>query len=293
MSYVYSAMLASNTADNTAFRAWGSAISSSLANSGWAQANDAGQINWTTVTANGTGGNVAGYEIWHMNDALQAAAPVYCKFSYGTSITTNGPRFSYQMGSGSDTIGNLTGPISATYVLDIVSIFMTPLQPCFFSGANNRFAMSLYPGVAGNIGARIFTIERTHDAGGNDTTYGVLQMQQYATTGPQAPMQVLWSPVIGTITTENFINTALSTPVSSTGYQTAFYPAFFSNGVYLFPALSLMMTSINTVTIYSPVTLPFYGGYHTYIPFRARNAGNWYDTRNIACTATQSLMLWE
>ena len=87
-----SGMHTPNTGDVTAFRTYGTAISNAFANSGWVKTSDVGQIDWTTVPANGTV-TTHGFEIWRMNDALAQTAPCYLKIVYQTLYQTNGPGF--------------------------------------------------------------------------------------------------------------------------------------------------------------------------------------------------------
>lgn len=85
------------TFDNTSdanFRAWGSAVSASLAAVGLVKTADTGQIDWTTAvrpTAPTTTPTqvVVGYELWGFNDALQATKPVYIKVEYGYYTVAN------------------------------------------------------------------------------------------------------------------------------------------------------------------------------------------------------------
>lgn len=90
------------------FRDWGSELSTRLGSIGLTQTTDTGQIDWITVTRPGTNTD-AGYEIWRFNDTLQATAPIFIKLYYGTGGTANGPRLRFQIGTGSDGAGALTG----------------------------------------------------------------------------------------------------------------------------------------------------------------------------------------
>lgn len=97
-------------------RSWGSAVSSSLAACGLVQTADTGQINHTTTTHPAAANTLIGYEVWRFNDTLQATRPIYLKMSYYTSAATSGagPHMRYQMGTGSDGAGNLTGLMSSS-----------------------------------------------------------------------------------------------------------------------------------------------------------------------------------
>lgn len=97
-------------ANDADFRAWGKNISDGLTAFGWVQTADTGQINWTTVAKPVGGAAVAGYEVWRMNDALQATKPVYLKIEYGTSNGPNtGGLFTTIGTQGTNGAGNLVG----------------------------------------------------------------------------------------------------------------------------------------------------------------------------------------
>lgn len=90
------------------FRAWGSEFSAALAAVGMIQTADTGQINWATVVR-GAANTYAGYEVWRFNDAMQATAPIFIRIAYGQGYSANDPRFSFQIGTGSNGAGVLTG----------------------------------------------------------------------------------------------------------------------------------------------------------------------------------------
>lgn len=95
------------------FRDWGLELSTRLGTIGLTQTSDTGQIDWGTVTRPGTNTD-AGYEIWRFNDTLQATAPIFIKLFYGTGGTANGPRLQFQIGTGSNGAGTLTGTTTST-----------------------------------------------------------------------------------------------------------------------------------------------------------------------------------
>lgn len=95
------------------FRAWSKELHDEMVAAGLVQTADTGQINFTTATRPATNA-VAGYTIYRFNDTLQATAPIFIKFEWGTA-STNQPQVFATVGTGSDGAGNITG-VSTTRV---------------------------------------------------------------------------------------------------------------------------------------------------------------------------------
>lgn len=95
------------------FRAWGSEFAVKLAAAGLVQTADTGQVNWVTVTRPGTN-TEGGFEIWRMNDAAQATAPVFFRIGYGTGATATTPRIQITAGTASNGTGTITGTALTT-----------------------------------------------------------------------------------------------------------------------------------------------------------------------------------
>lgn len=94
--------------DTAGFREWGLELSTKLAAAGLVQTTDTGQINWTTV-AKPVSNTIAGYEVWRMNDAMQATAPVFFKIEYGGAASANAPRLQITVGTATNGAGTLSG----------------------------------------------------------------------------------------------------------------------------------------------------------------------------------------
>lgn len=113
-----------NHQSDAGFRAWGADFSSKLAAVGLVQTADTGQIDWNTVTRPAIN-TQAGYEVWRFNDSLQATAPVYIKFIYGTGASNAArPAIWWTIGNetngaggvnfrGNTTVRTLSGPTAA------------------------------------------------------------------------------------------------------------------------------------------------------------------------------------
>ena len=91
------------------FRVWGLELSTKLqAMSGLVKTSDTGQINWASVVRSAINTN-AGYEIYYLNDSMHATAPIYIKIWYGTGTVAANPRMQFEVGTGSNGGGTLTG----------------------------------------------------------------------------------------------------------------------------------------------------------------------------------------
>lgn len=253
-----------HSGDNTIFRRLGTAISNAFANSGWVQANDAGQINWTTVVANGTFTSWAGSEIWRMNDAWANVAPIYVKIDYGTAGGTNNPQLQWTLGSGSNGALGLTGVISANTGARMSAVSTTVPVPCYFCGNPDRIILTLMCG--GNTTGQTLGIERTRDANGNTTPEGAL-IFQCGGSSQGGYTQQYWNCKTGPAVVESSIGVFISSATwSGLGPQFNWYPIYPSNGVFTKPLFNYICASNYHVTPQIPFSVTHYGATHTYMP---------------------------
>lgn len=81
-----------------------------LSAAGWAQTADTGQLVVASMSSGFTTANTkSGYQIWAMNDSLQATKPIVVRFDFGTGPGTNTPGLWITIGSGSNGSGTITG----------------------------------------------------------------------------------------------------------------------------------------------------------------------------------------
>ena len=90
------------------FRAWGSDFAAKVVAAGLTQTADTGQINWASVVRAGVNAD-AGYETYYLTGTLHATAPIYIKFYYGTGSVSTIPRLRYEIGTGTNGSGTITG----------------------------------------------------------------------------------------------------------------------------------------------------------------------------------------
>lgn len=154
------------------FREWGLEFSTFLSTIGLVQTADTGQINWASVTRPGTNTN-AGYEIWRFNDALQATAPIYIRFDYGTHSNANAPRIQLTVGVGTNGAGVITAAGSwTTDSLNGSSASTTDVaRNSYFCYDGGTLGFFWKAGVTARAG---LCITRTVDASGAYTGVGAM-----------------------------------------------------------------------------------------------------------------------
>lgn len=103
-----------SNASTATFREWIGKHIAGWKAAGFVQTNDVGQVNVATIELPGVGGNnAAGYAMFRFNDDLQATAPVFIRFDFGSYTgTTNAytsPALSIAIGKSTDGAGTLQG----------------------------------------------------------------------------------------------------------------------------------------------------------------------------------------
>jgi hypothetical protein len=188
MSYVSQQFLLLDNSSTANFKNWAKAISDALTSMGWATTSDTGQVNWSTVTVPGSG--VFVYEVWKPTDALQTGSTqFFMKVKYGTgSGSPAGPRLQFQLGTGTDGAGNLTG--FTTTNIEVTQTNATgqgsvATYDCYFSGDTDRFSCMMWRSFAA-APTHLTCIERTRNTDGTNSSDGV---NQYHGTNTAATCQ--------------------------------------------------------------------------------------------------------
>lgn len=201
------------SASDTEFRQWGSAVSVAIAAVGLIQTSDTGQINWTTVLAPTTTNQKRGYEIWRFNDSLQATRPIYVRLDYGSGPNVQyNPQIWFTVGTATDGAGNITANASFANSLHPVKTIFTTAGVAWYGATRNPFYVSsdgagslLLAGwmIAVNSNNPTYAggfllIERTRDWDGTPNGEGALTIT-HAATSPGTPLsQTLFIANAGT-----------------------------------------------------------------------------------------------
>lgn len=159
------------TSDAT-FRIWGKSISDTVIALGWAQSPDTGQINWATATKPASPWTISGFQIFESTDASSSTHKMYMRIDYGCASTTSIPFMYVRAMTATDGAGNYVGPVSGNFQIYPGAGSSTAYRSraC---GGTNRIAYAIWE--EGGFGKTcFFSVERTHDANGNDTTDGIM-----------------------------------------------------------------------------------------------------------------------
>jgi hypothetical protein len=244
------------------FVSWAQAISTQLAAMGWVQTADTGQINWGTVTRPTATNTAQGYEVWRLDDTLQATKPFFAKIEYGSGSSANHPAVWITVGTGTNGAGTLTGTVTARQQL-AAGGNIAAAQVCKFSGANNRFVCALAPEYNNAANMIAFGFERTHDSAGADTGTALIFFGIGGST-----KVVMVCPEAGTgaaPATENGFGCL--TPLSATsvrGTEFGVFPVFPFLGKMLNPLRNLVVYFNNEITANLNITATHYGTAHTF-----------------------------
>lgn len=157
-------------ADNSSlanFIAWTGFVRAAF-QAGWTQTSDTGQTNPTTLGAT-PAINTTVYEIYRMNDALQASNPVYVRLDYGTGTSANNPMLKLTVGSGSNGAGVVTGVTTLAFPSLTTSVgAVGATYPCKASYDGSRMTLVMWYTFGVNP-SFFLNIERSHDSTGADT----------------------------------------------------------------------------------------------------------------------------
>lgn len=160
------------TSDET-FREFGSAFNSAFLAVGLAQTSDTGQIDWPTFTRSTSVSVIHGYEIYRFDDPLQAQAPIYFKWEYGSTTGVDRLIVYLTVGSGSDGAGNITGTSVARLQ---ISAFGTQVAEtaltCLVSGDGSYFAFCPWVNSIRYDYKPVLIIDRSRDSYGAPTPDG-------------------------------------------------------------------------------------------------------------------------
>lgn len=149
-----------------------------LAAGGFVKTTESGEVNTSTVTWPGSDGS-SGFQIWRMDDALQATVPCFFKLEVTRSGSASSVTLAITIGTGSDGSGNITGVVlartefvtSSSYVINYTTATSQPFYASANDGESFRFCSRRTEGGAYSAA---FAIERTKDANGDGTSDGVL-----------------------------------------------------------------------------------------------------------------------
>lgn len=178
-SLIFGARL-SNT-DTTLFRAWGSAVSTALGQM-LTRVTQTGEINWATVNAPVAANTFQGFEVYRLNDSLQATAPLFFKFEYGGASTATTSAIRLTVGKSTDGSGNIGSVLQSAINVFAADNVSSALSNCYISnGDGSGFVFSLQPDNPVAQGG-FCCVERSRNTSGQPTAFALmLAFQRYGT----------------------------------------------------------------------------------------------------------------
>lgn len=177
---------------DASFRVWGLETQTKFLAVGLTQTADTGQVNWASVTRPAVNLSPA-YEIYRFNDPMQATAPVFIRFEYGTALVANYPGMWVSVGTGTNGAGTLTGVILARTMFSVnisgqapSSIVNYVSQLCLLDG----YLMFIWKRAARSSpnAYGFLSISRTADAAGVVDGRGLCIYRHYPTANTVGPL---------------------------------------------------------------------------------------------------------
>lgn len=259
---------------------------------------DTGQVDWTTVLETSTSGTF--YEIFKLNDSLNATNPIWMKFVYTTPATnTLNPQCYIQLSmTGTNGTGTLTNPSPLVLyrgLIGNVSLSDTTVRPCYASAGDGYLTLFGDWGNGYNAASQgqfALGIERLRDSNGNIvgdglTVIGTFNVftQNQALFSNGAVSHTISNAGIGIITmccsaiTSNIVNLfsaacTISPPIMSRGSSMTAYVQYdganflavaiqpFAGKTY--PPMTAVLCGDDNFPTDSSMSLSIYGSAHTY-----------------------------
>lgn len=178
---------------NADFRAWAKFIHDTFA-LGWVQTADSGQIDLTSVAKPAGTHEKTGYEVWHMDDELQADFPVFVRIDYGSAGSAATPGIWLTVGTGSDGAGAITGLLmhptaemsGTSALISGFSSGTTADNVLLGSADTNRIAVALF-------------FDNLFSAGGGGPCFGIERLKTEGGVDDDTGLNVTWSSSTGTM----------------------------------------------------------------------------------------------
>lgn len=163
---------APSLADAATFRKWVQGVHDAFVAAGWVQSADTGQTDIVSLAVPGTNNTYAGYEVWRLDDTLQATVPIFVKVEYGRGGATTAPLLRLSAGSGTNGSGTLTGVLFAPLSVGNTGVTATEYAS-YGSGDGSSLCLILWPGFA-STPAVAFVLDRSREANGTPNGSGFL-----------------------------------------------------------------------------------------------------------------------
>jgi hypothetical protein len=268
---------ASKAPDSTSvavFKVWAQWMADTIVAQGWVRTGDTGQVNWGGLGA--VPSAVGTYEVYAMNDSLQATMPIVMRIDYYAA--TNAPRIAVAIGTGSDGTGNVTGQFCQGASLPAAATADTTARDCIICGSTSSLALHMFRDSSNNLHQFAIVVDRYRDSTG-------AQVDTYAQAWLLANSSHVWTglaPKAGTgIVAQwslDFAICSLTNPVNANwSFQgnVAMSPVFMTPGFLGNPTLMMVMCRAADCTEAEQKTVSIYGANHNYLFTKTASAQAW------------------
>lgn len=175
MATQFSNTLTGTNATAASFRAWAQFIDDLLlVTGGWVNTADTGQLNIAAAAAPVGANSKIGYRIYRMNDALQAASPIFLRIDYGSGGSATVPGIWLTIGTGSNGAGTITGIAfnGGAFAAPTVTSAQTNagVTNSYGSADSSRFQIMLFVSTM----VWVISLERSKSLTGADNGDGVI-----------------------------------------------------------------------------------------------------------------------
>ena len=258
-------LLVNAFANDADWRVWCQDFHGSLVQAGWVQTADTGQINLATAVRPAASA-FAGYEVWRMDDALQATHPIHMKVEYGVGTGQASPGLAVQIGpDGSNGAGTLIG-LGTSQRRAVIPSTAVAQSRNFMSGDKGRFYWLGPTDTAVETRNIYIVVERLKSGAGESVGDGVL----FGVGGGSGFYQeqiVRHGGVAATAAVVALVaDLTKSTVVTNVGQDLALAPYFAVVGKWRY----LWRVSYKTVDLatLTPFTMDYLGAVHAFLPIQ-------------------------
>jgi hypothetical protein len=269
MATEFTSTLVSDVTTDAKFIAIVQFVEDTLVGGGWVVTGDTLQTLPSAMVHPTVANSKKGYRIYRMNDALQATAPVFVRFDFGSAPTLTVFAYWITIGTGSDGFGNITGIVhNGGARLQGVSTNNTGgafTGNSYGSAAPNRFSISMFALPQGASYVQTFMLERSKDFSGNDTSDGLIFIwQDYATGSLPGPSHIKYLILAGG--TQPNEDTGLNYNLSTNNPTETWIPGdvqaalpFPFKGVAQQPGMNMVIIAVNDCSAEGNFTINLYG----------------------------------
>lgn len=262
MATAFDATLPCDLSTDARFQTFCSFIHNLLIAGGWVQTTDTGQFTPSTAAHPTTTQQKVGYTVYHMNDTLQATAPVFMRIDFGSRDVAAKPQLWFNIGSGSNGTGTITGPFVAEFITTS-NANSTTANTSYGSASTNRLQLMMFNLSGTTVG---FSIERSRDSTGAVTGDGLIVMRQDGTAGGSLFTHSRYVSLLGLSGLEDFgISFVLANrTLSAVGADVGIGLPILFKGAAQQPGIGVIVCNKSDFADDAAPTLAVYGTTHQY-----------------------------